>query len=126
MPAPSALYATAALRTLERRARTQAGIAEDTLIRRAGQAGWRCLLRHWPEAQRILVHIFSYHYREVAAQRRCLEDVDACVHLGDGGLGGRGILLLDDPLDRAVGGADNAPVSGRIGQNGRQERRRRP
>ena len=55
MPAPSALYATAALRMLERRARTQAGIAEDTLMRRAGQAGWRCLLRHWPEAQRILV-----------------------------------------------------------------------
>ena len=28
MPAPSALYATAALRMLERRARTQAGIAD--------------------------------------------------------------------------------------------------
>ena len=55
MPNPLALYDTAALRELERRAREVAGIDETTLMRRAGQAAWRCLLEHWPEARRVVV-----------------------------------------------------------------------
>ncbi|MDO4708837.1 MAG: NAD(P)H-hydrate dehydratase [Pseudomonadota bacterium] len=49
------LYDNAALRELERRAGVEAGLDEDCLMRRAGQAAWRVLLAHWPDAQRILV-----------------------------------------------------------------------
>ena len=49
------MYDTAALRELERRARDVAGIGETTLMRRAGQAAWRCLLERWPDARRVVV-----------------------------------------------------------------------
>ncbi|PJK08536.1 bifunctional ADP-dependent NAD(P)H-hydrate dehydratase/NAD(P)H-hydrate epimerase [Lysobacteraceae bacterium NML120232] len=49
------LYDNTALRELERRAGVQAGLAEDELMRRAGQAAWRTLLGHWPDARRIIV-----------------------------------------------------------------------
>lgn len=49
------LYDNAALRALERRAGLEAGLDEDCLMRRAGQAAWRLLLAHWPDAKRILV-----------------------------------------------------------------------
>ena len=48
------LYDTAALRTLE--ARATAALGDDyVLMQRAGQAAWRFLLQHWPQAQRIVV-----------------------------------------------------------------------
>ncbi|MGY0505373.1 NAD(P)H-hydrate dehydratase [Luteimonas sp. e5] len=55
MTGPSALYATDRMREIEARAQALPGIDEGELMRRAGQAAWRCLLRHWPEAQRIVV-----------------------------------------------------------------------
>ncbi len=55
MSRPFALYSNAALRELEGRAKTVAGIDEDTLMRRAGQAAWRLLLQAWPQAHRLLV-----------------------------------------------------------------------
>lgn len=55
MSRPFALYSNTALRELERRAKALAGIDEDTLMRRAGQAAWRQLLAAWPQAHRILV-----------------------------------------------------------------------
>lgn len=55
MSRPLAFYSHAALRELESRAKASAGIGEDTLMRRAGQAAWRQLLQAWPQAQRILV-----------------------------------------------------------------------
>lgn len=55
MPATFALYPSAALREIESRARAVAGIDEDTLMRRAGQAAWRCVLAHWPDAMKIVV-----------------------------------------------------------------------
>lgn len=50
-----ALHSNAALRELEICAKDVAGVDEDTLMRRAGQAAWRQLLQSWPQAQRILV-----------------------------------------------------------------------
>ncbi|HSM11701.1 MAG TPA: NAD(P)H-hydrate epimerase, partial [Lysobacter sp.] len=54
LSALDALYDIEALRTLESRA---AAVLEDAYepMRRAGQAAWRESLRHWPEAQRLLV-----------------------------------------------------------------------
>jgi NAD(P)H-hydrate epimerase len=53
-PFASALYDAAALRQVEARATQTLGDAFE-LMRRAGQAAWRELLRHWPQAQRIVV-----------------------------------------------------------------------
>ncbi|KRD40055.1 carbohydrate kinase [Lysobacter sp. Root916] len=50
----SGLYDTAALRAVEARASAHLGDAYE-LMRRAGAAGWRELLRRWPAAQRIVV-----------------------------------------------------------------------
>lgn len=50
----AALYDIAALRTLETRA-TAALDDSFELMRRAGQAAWREALRHWPDAQRLVV-----------------------------------------------------------------------
>ncbi len=54
MPHSVALYDNAALRDLERRA-AQASGDDFELMRRAGEAAWRHLLRHWPQALRIVV-----------------------------------------------------------------------
>ncbi|MDO5611155.1 MAG: NAD(P)H-hydrate dehydratase [Pseudomonadota bacterium] len=51
----SALYDNAALRALERRAQHLAGIDETTLMRRAGLAAWRCVLREFAGPRRLLV-----------------------------------------------------------------------
>lgn len=49
------LFAAAALRKVDARASEALGGHDFELMRRAGQAAWRTLLAHWPEAQRILV-----------------------------------------------------------------------
>jgi len=54
MPATVALYDTAAVRTLESRANAALG-GERVLMQRAGEAAWRCVLAHWPQAVRLLV-----------------------------------------------------------------------
>ncbi|MGN6513508.1 MAG: NAD(P)H-hydrate dehydratase [Lysobacteraceae bacterium] len=48
------LHDTATLRALERRATVAAGDG-FALMRRAGEAAWRCALARWPRAQRIVV-----------------------------------------------------------------------
>ena len=53
-PFASPLYDAAVLREVEARAATALGDAFE-LMRRAGQAAWRELLRHWPQAQSIVV-----------------------------------------------------------------------
>lgn len=53
-PFTDALYDAAALRAVEERA-TQALGDGFELMRRAGQAAWRELLMHWPQAQRLAV-----------------------------------------------------------------------
>ena len=55
MPSVSALYDKHALRILESRATAALGGDAFELMRRAGQAAWRHLLQHWPDAQRIAV-----------------------------------------------------------------------
>jgi NAD(P)H-hydrate epimerase len=55
MTASLNLYDAAALRRLETRACAALGGDESELMRRAGQAAWRHLLQHWPQAQRIVV-----------------------------------------------------------------------
>ena len=54
LPALDALYDIEALRMLESRAMA---VLEDAYepMRRAGQSAWRESLRHWPDAQRLLV-----------------------------------------------------------------------
>lgn len=54
MPATSHLRDAAALRGIEARAAAVLGDAFE-LMRRAGQAAWREVLQHWPQAQRIVV-----------------------------------------------------------------------
>lgn len=50
----SLLFDSAALRRIE--ANAAAALGNDfELMRRAGRAAWRCALRHWPQAQRIVV-----------------------------------------------------------------------
>lgn len=54
-PVPGeSLYDVDALRSIEAQATRRLGDAAE-LMRRAGQAAWRELLEHWPDAQRILV-----------------------------------------------------------------------
>ena len=50
-----ALYRTAQLRELDRRAIEIYGISAEELMRRAGAAAWQALLSHWPEARHIVV-----------------------------------------------------------------------
>ncbi|QNP40344.1 NAD(P)H-hydrate dehydratase [Lysobacter solisilvae (ex Woo and Kim 2020)] len=54
MPGIFPLFDCAALRGVEGRAAAELGDAFE-LMRRAGQAAWRELLAHWPQAQRIVV-----------------------------------------------------------------------
>ena len=49
------LYDTDALRALESRGIASCDGDAFALMARAGQAGWRCVLKHWPRAQRIVV-----------------------------------------------------------------------
>lgn len=53
-PFAEALYDAAALRRVEAQAAQRLGDPE-TLMQRAGQAAWRELLAHWPQAQRVTV-----------------------------------------------------------------------
>ena len=55
MHSPFPLFDTAALRTLEARGTALLDGDAFALMARAGQAGWRSVLRHWPQAQRIVV-----------------------------------------------------------------------
>lgn len=55
MPATAPLYDASALRALERNARAASRGDEFEWMRRAGQAAWRSVLEHWPQAVRIVV-----------------------------------------------------------------------
>lgn len=84
----AALFDVDSVRRLERSARGLLG--EGVLMERAGQAAWRALLEHWPQAQRIAV---------------------AC---GPGGNGGDGYVLARHALEAgrevvAVAVDDRAP-----------------
>ena len=52
---PFPLYSPQALRALEARGTALLDGDAFTLMARAGQAGWRCALRHWPQAMRLVV-----------------------------------------------------------------------
>jgi NAD(P)H-hydrate epimerase len=49
------LFDTRAARALDARGTEHCGGDGYVLMQRAGQAGWQCLLQHWPAAQRITV-----------------------------------------------------------------------
>jgi len=77
------LYDTAALRTLEARATAVLGGDDYVLMQRAGQAAWRFLLQHWPQAERIVVacgpgnnggdgYVLARHARESGRDVRVL------------------------------------------------------
>ncbi len=55
MPATLALHDSAALRAIEARSTALFGGESFELMRRAGRAAWHCVLRSWPQAQRIVV-----------------------------------------------------------------------
>jgi len=55
MPPTLALYDANAARTLDTRATDALGGDGFELMRRAGRAAWHCVLRHWPQAQRLVV-----------------------------------------------------------------------
>lgn len=50
-----ALYDVAGVRRIEAQAISALEGDDSALMRRAGEAAWRYLLRHWPQAQRIVV-----------------------------------------------------------------------
>ncbi len=55
MPATHALYDVGALRLLEARGIALCDGDGFALMGRAGEAAWRCVLAHWPQARRIVV-----------------------------------------------------------------------
>ena len=55
MHAPLPLFEPAALRMLEARGTAHCDGDAFALMARAGQAAWRCVLQHWPQARRIAV-----------------------------------------------------------------------
>lgn len=56
MPATLALYDVDALRVLEARGTEICGDGDGfVLMARAGEAAWRCVLTHWPQAKRIVI-----------------------------------------------------------------------
>lgn len=55
MPATRALYNIDALRMLEARGIALCDGDGFALMMRAGEAAWRCVLAHWPQAKRIVV-----------------------------------------------------------------------
>lgn len=55
MHSPYPLFDPAALREMEARGTHYFDGDAFALMARAGQAGWRCLLKHWPQALRIVV-----------------------------------------------------------------------
>lgn len=55
MAATLALFDTQAARALDARATADIGGDAFELMRRAGRAAWHCALRHWPQAQKIVV-----------------------------------------------------------------------
>ncbi|HWS79021.1 MAG TPA: NAD(P)H-hydrate dehydratase [Thermomonas sp.] len=55
MHAPLPLFDVDALRMLEARGTAACDGDAFALMARAGEAGWRCVLKHWPRAQRIVV-----------------------------------------------------------------------
>lgn len=82
-PASVSLYDSAALRAIETRATATLGGDGFELMRRAGRAAWRCSLRHWPSARRILVvcgpgnnggdgYVFARHALEAGRDVRVL------------------------------------------------------
>src|SRR5690606_3228701 len=82
MSGPFPLYDNAALRRAEVRAASELG-DDFVLMQRAGLAAWRCVLAHWPQAQRIAVacgpgnnggdgYVLARHAREAGRQVRVL------------------------------------------------------
>ncbi len=59
------------------------------------------------------------------AQQRVVERVDAGRDLADGQLVRGGVLVFDDPFDRAVGAAEHPAVAGRVGDHAGEQRGRR-
>ncbi len=55
MHSPFPLFSPTALRELEARGTAQCDGDAFALMARAGQAAWRCVLKHWPRAMRIMV-----------------------------------------------------------------------
>lgn len=55
MHSPFPLFDPPALRALEVRGTAHCGGDTFALMARAGQAGWRCVLKHWPQAMRIVI-----------------------------------------------------------------------
>ncbi|MFN3311617.1 MAG: NAD(P)H-hydrate epimerase, partial [Thermomonas sp.] len=87
MPAPLPLFAPDALRTLEARGTARLGGDAFALMARAGQAAWRCVLKHWPQAQRIVVvcgpgnnggdgYVLARHAREAGRDVRVVQGAE--------------------------------------------------
>ncbi len=133
MHAPLPLFDPAALRTLEARGSAHCDGDACVLMARAGQAAWRCVLKHWPRAMRIVVvcgpgnnggdgYVLAHHAREAGrdvrvlrlsapastlAQRACAD------YLAAGGVIGDALGDCDLIVDALFGiGLSRAPDAG--------------
>lgn len=118
LPRTAALYDAAALRGIETAAAQALGDAYE-LMRRAGQAAWRELLAHWPQAQRLIVvcgpgnnggdgYVLALH-----AQRsgRDVAVVRLPAHAPRSGLAQRAAAAYVDAGGRVVAFADRLPAA---------------
>ncbi len=120
MNAPSNLYDAAALRRVEAQACAALGGDESELMRRAGQAAWRVLLQHWPQAQRIVVacgpgnnggdgYVLASHAqgsgRDVVVVRLAAPRTDAARRACDAYAASGGRIVDFEPAPAQAGGA---------------------
>lgn len=92
MHSPFPLFDPPALRALEVRGTAHCGGDTFALMARAGQAAWRCVLRHWPQAIRIVIvcgpgnnggdgYVLARHAHAVGRQVRVLQALPPATEL---------------------------------------------
>ncbi len=92
MHSPFPLFDPPALRALEVRGTAHCVGDAFALMARAGQAGWRCVLKHWPQAIRIVIvcgpgnnggdgYVLARHAHAVGRQVRVLQALPPATEL---------------------------------------------